>query len=186
VGSDIDPDREEALRGLYPQLDLEVHVVERGDCSIFTAEADVLSPNATGGILNARTIPTIAAKIVCGAANNQLEDPLRDDRLLQERGILYLPDFLVNRMGIVNCADEQFGSVDADPAFERHLDAEWDNGIYRLALQVLAEAQRSGRTPQQVAVELADRRSLEHHPLWGHRGPGIIRSVLASGWAGQA
>ena len=52
-------------------------------------------------------------------------------------------------------------------------------------LQVLDQAQRTGRTPQQIALELADRRSLEHHPLWGHRGPAIIRSVLASGWSEQ-
>jgi len=183
IGSDIDPEREGVLRQLFPELDLTVHVVPRGDNSLFTVEADILSPNATGAILSERTIPTIAARIVCGAANNQLEDPERDDLRLAERGILYLPDFLVNRMGIVNCADEQFGHVDDDPAFERHLGVEWKNSIFNLAQQVLAESERSGRTPHRVAVELADERSFEEHPLWGHRGPRIIQGLLDSDWA---
>ena len=56
-----------------------------------------------------------------GAANNQLEDSERDDQLLHEEGILYVPDFLTNRMGIVNCANEQYGFVTEDPFFEKHL-----------------------------------------------------------------
>ena len=183
VGTDIDPGRESALRALFPELELTVHVVPRGDNSLFTEEADILSPNATGAILNERTIPTIAARIVCGAANNQLEDPERDDAMLAERGILYLPDFLVNRMGIVNCADEQFGNIDDDPAFERHLGDEWENSIFNLTQQVLAESERTGRTPHRVAVELADERSFEHHPLWGHRGPVIIKGLVDGAWA---
>ena len=43
-------------------------------------------------------------------------------------------------MGIVNCADEQFGYVDGDPAFVRHLGNDWDKGIYKLSLRVLKEA----------------------------------------------
>ena len=50
------------------------------------------------------------ARIVCGAANNQLLDP-RDDCGMAAAGILYCPDFVVNRMGIVNCANEQYGAA---------------------------------------------------------------------------
>ena len=183
IGTDIDPEREAALRSLFPDLDLTVRVVERGDCSLFSEPADILSPNATGAILGERTIPTIAAKIVCGAANNQLEDPAKDDLRLAERGILYLPDFLVNRMGIVNCADEQFGYVDDDPSFLRHLGTEWDNSIFNLSLRVLEEAETSGRTPHRVAVGLADERSFETHPISGHRGREIVRGLTRSSWA---
>ena len=94
-----------------------------------------------------------------------------------------MPDFLVNRMGIVNCADEAFGYVDADPAFEEHLGETWDNSIFRLSLQVLEEARKTGRTPAQVALDLAEKRSFETHPLWGHRGVQIIQSLVASDWA---
>lgn len=57
----------------------------------------------TGSLLSSR------ASIVCGAANNQLADPENGDRGLCERGITYVPDFVANRMGIVNCANEQVG-----------------------------------------------------------------------------
>jgi glutamate dehydrogenase/leucine dehydrogenase len=182
VGSDIDPSRGAALHALFPDLDLEVRTVERGDNSILAEPADIVAPCATGGILNPRTIPALQAPIVCGAANNQLEDPERDDVLLQQRGILYLPDFLVNRMGIVNCADEQYGFVDPDPRIESHLGDSWDNSVYNLSLEVLQQAKATGATPARVALDLAEKRSREHHPLWGHRSVQIIRSLVASGW----
>jgi glutamate dehydrogenase/leucine dehydrogenase len=183
IGSDIDPRREEILRARVPGLDLTVRLVERGDNSLLGEAVDIVSPCATGGVLGPDTIPRIRAKIVCGAANNQLEDPVRDDVALQDAGVLYMPDFLVNRMGIVNCADESFGSLDDDPAFEEHLGDTGDNSIYRLSLRVLEEARRTGKTPARVALALAEERSLETHPIWGHRGIRIVRSLVASGWA---
>jgi glutamate dehydrogenase/leucine dehydrogenase len=182
VASDIDPGREEALRARFPGLDLTVRVVERGDNTLLAEEADIVSPCATGGVLGPETIPRIRARVVCGAANNQLEDPALDDIRLQEAGVVYMPDFLVNRMGIVNCADEASGYVDADPAFERHLGDTWDNSIYQLSLSVLEEARRTGKTPARVALELAEARSLEPHPIQGHRGVQIIRSLVDSDW----
>jgi glutamate dehydrogenase/leucine dehydrogenase len=187
IGSDIDPSRREALLEKFPPAagwELGVRIVERGDLSILAEPADVLAPCATGGVLNPRTIPTIAAPIVCGAANNQLEDPERDDLLLAERSILYLPDFLVNRMGIVNCADEQYGYVEPDPRIEAHLGDEWDNSVYNLSLQVLDEARKTGKTPARIALALAEERSFELHPVWGHRGEMIIRSLIRNAWAG--
>jgi glutamate dehydrogenase/leucine dehydrogenase len=184
LGSDIDPGRRE-LAQRFPSLDLEIRIVERGDNSILAEPADVVAPCATGGILSPRTIPGIQAPIVCGAATNPLEDPERDDALLVERNVLYLPDFLVNRMGIVNCADEQYGYVQDDPSLERHLGDTWDNSIFNLSLQVLEEARRSGRTPARMAVDLAEERSRELHPVWGHRGAAIIRSLVRTGWAGS-
>ncbi len=183
VGTDVDPGREAELRALFPKLDLTVRVVPRGDTSILAEPADIVSPNATGAILGPATIPAIKAPIVCGAANNQLEDPERDDALLAGRGITYMPDFLVNRMGIVNCADEQFGYVDGDPAFLRHLGTDWPNGVYRLSLEVLKNADRTQRTPHRIALEMAEERSFEPHPVWGHRGRMIIRTLVARDWA---
>jgi|HubBroStandDraft_3_1064219.scaffolds.fasta_scaffold06391_2 leucine dehydrogenase len=187
VGSELDPARREPLRALFPSTPtfrFELRIVAAGDLSLLAEPADVFAPCATGGILGPHTIPRLGAGIVCGAANNQLEDLERDDRLLAERGILYLPDFLVNRMGIVNCADEQFGSLAPDPRLELHLGESWDNSIYRLVLEVIAAARTSGATPARVALDLAERRSFELHPVWGHRGAAIIESLVRDGWAG--
>ena len=60
-----------------------------------------------------------------GAANNQLADPVNGDVAIAAQGITYVPDFVANRMGIVNCANEAYGRVgddaDDDPAIARHL-----------------------------------------------------------------
>lgn len=74
-----------------------------------------------GAVLNHETIPTIKAAIVCGAANNQLA-AVSDADLLHQRGILYVPDFICNRMGVVNCSFEVYGNFPGDPLLEQHFD----------------------------------------------------------------
>lgn len=86
---------------------VEISLVTPDDVSILSEPCDILAPCALGGILNSQTIPKIKAPIVCGAANNQLLDPVKDDQALKDRGITYVPDYVCNRMGIVNCANEQ-------------------------------------------------------------------------------
>jgi len=132
-------------------------------------------------MLNKHTIPKIKAKIVCGAANNQLLDLHQDDLLLKERGIQYLPDFLVNRMGIVYCADEAYGYVgDHDELVERHYGTTFENSIYNMAFFVLKMANENNTTTQKVAIELAEKKMLEPHPIIGHRGLQIIQNLVLS------
>ena len=143
----------------------------------------MLAPCAVGGLLDAETIPTLGARIVCGAANNQLADPEADDRRLFDAGITYVPDFLVNRMGIVTCADEAAGYVDDDPTIANHLGREHPGSIHRVLLEVLQRSDDEGTPPGAIALEMAETRSKELHPIWGHRGAAIIRSLVATGWA---
>ncbi|CAJ0646383.1 8861_t:CDS:2 [Entrophospora sp. SA101] len=83
-------------------------------------------------------------------------------------------------MGIVNCADESAGYVDNDPLFQRHLGDSWENSIFRRTQDILKESSKRGTTPQQVTVELAEKKSFELNPIWGHRGIQIINSVINS------
>jgi len=182
VACDINPALVDPIRQSFPDELVKPRIVDPGDLSIFAEECDVLSPCACGAVLNPETIPMIRAKIVCGAANNQLEDAARDDRLLHERGILYVPDFLTNRMGIVNCANEQDGEVTGDPMIERHLQREWKHSIHQTATRVFQRSKESGKPPAQVAMALADALSVEEHPLTGHRGRQIIDSLAANRW----
>ncbi|MFZ2055173.1 MAG: Glu/Leu/Phe/Val dehydrogenase dimerization domain-containing protein [Candidatus Aminicenantales bacterium] len=183
VACDIDTRHAEALRQTSAGLDLDIRTVSCGDDSIFREECDIFSPNATGAILNPRTIPLLKTKIVCGAANNQLEDPNRDDAALFDRGIVYVPDFLANRMGIVNAANEQYGYVTDDPLSERHLSRDWEHSVFQTTLRVLDESKKSGMPTGQIAVRLAEMLSLEPHPIFGHRGRQIIDSLVADRWA---
>jgi leucine dehydrogenase len=67
---------------------------------VYDRECDILAPCAIGGILNARSIPRLQCRIVAGGANNQLEEEADAERL-QERGILYAPDFVINAGGAI-------------------------------------------------------------------------------------
>ncbi|MFQ5771080.1 MAG: Glu/Leu/Phe/Val dehydrogenase [bacterium] len=182
IASDIDPERVQQIKAEFGDKILDARVVTHADFSILAVACDMVSPCATGAILNPETIPHIKAKIICGSANNQLEDAERDDRLLHEQGILYIPDFLTNRMGIVNCANEQYGYVNNDPFIERHLSRDWEHSIYQTSLQVLKESRDTGEPPAKVAMRLADERSLQAHPIFGHRGKQIIDSLVADRW----
>lgn len=181
VGADVSAARVSAIGERFGER-VVARVVPCGDASILAEDVDIVSPCATGATLNPRSIPAIRARIVCGAANNQLEDPQRDDRSLADRGVTYVPDFLVNRMGIVTCADEESGSIDEDPRITRHLGESWDNAIFPLTLRVLREAEARGVSPHRVALEMAEARSLEPHPVWGHRGRTIIASLARGGF----
>ncbi|RKP24809.1 hypothetical protein SYNPS1DRAFT_29438 [Syncephalis pseudoplumigaleata] len=155
-------------------------LVERGNMDILFKDCDAVCPCATGGILSATTIPQIRAPIVCGAANNQLAHLETDAPLLKKHNICYVPDFLVNRMGIVHCADEAAGYATPDPNIERHLGTEWDNAIYNLARSVLKQADSNQQTPQEIAMALAEERSRELHPITAHRSRVIIDTLVRS------
>lgn len=115
IGCDISADRIDYVTKLYASQKDRV-TFRREDQntpiekSILTEECDIFSPCAYGGILNHKTVPLLKAKIICGAANNQLLD-CREDYDMHKNGIIYVPDYVCNRMGIVNCANEQYGSV---------------------------------------------------------------------------
>jgi leucine dehydrogenase len=76
--------------------------------AIFTVECDVFAPCALGSALNDETIPRLRARIVAGAANNQLALPRNGDDL-HARGILYAPDYAINAGGLINVAQEVAG-----------------------------------------------------------------------------
>ncbi len=73
---------------------------------ILTTKCDILAPCAIGGILNKKTIPNLKCSIICGCANNQLANPERDIKLIEQKKILYLPDFIVNAGGIIQAIVE--------------------------------------------------------------------------------
>ena len=96
------------------------------------------------------TVPCSTARIVCGAANNQLAHP-GIEKLLDDRGILYAPDYCVNAGGVIQVADEIAGF-----SFER---AEARASlIYDTTRRVLQMAADEGLTPAVAADRLAERR----------------------------
>jgi leucine dehydrogenase len=68
---------------------------------IYQAECDIFAPCALGAILNDQTIPQLQAKIIAGSANNQLAQA-EHSKALMERGILYVPDYVINAGGLID------------------------------------------------------------------------------------
>lgn len=90
--------------------DFGAEVTDPGD--ILFTEADILAPCAVGAILNDATIPGLRARIVAGAANNQLAEARHGDALRNAR-IVYVPDYVANGGGLVSCAAEWYGTDSA-------------------------------------------------------------------------
>ncbi|HEX3945675.1 MAG TPA: Glu/Leu/Phe/Val dehydrogenase dimerization domain-containing protein [Rhizomicrobium sp.] len=117
---------------------------------IAAVECDVFSPNALGAILNDRSIAQMQAKIVAGAANNQLA---RDEHgvALKQRGILYAPDYVINGGGIIRVAGQIFGWADAE--IEHRV-----LGIGDTLTQIFRRADGEGVPTNVVADRMAEER----------------------------
>ncbi len=117
---------------------------------IYQVDADVFAPCALGAVLNDRTIPMLQVDIVAGAANNQLETSEHDD-LLQEKGILYAPDYVINAGGLINVYSELAGWT-----LERSKRKAGE--IYNVLLAIFDLAEVEGVTSAEAADRLAERR----------------------------
>lgn len=122
--------------------------------TIHQVQADIFAPCAIGGILNADTIPQIAAKLVAGAANNQLATEADAD-LLHGRGILYLPDYVANGGGIINVAAEILHIEDRAPWVADRLHA-----IETTIERILARAEGKAASPAHIADRMIEDRLL--------------------------
>jgi glutamate dehydrogenase/leucine dehydrogenase len=182
IGTDINQDNLNSVKKQFGDRNLECRLVHKNNDSIYSEACDIFSPNATGGILNSKSIPILKAKIICGAANNQLEDMKRDGQAIHKLGIVYVPDFLTNRMGIVTCANEQYGYINNDPLIENHFRKDWEHSIYNRTMQVLSESKEKNIPSAEIALKLADKLSKESHPIFGHRGKQIIKSLVDNEW----
>lgn len=72
---------------------------------IAMAEVDVYSPCALGNEFTVNNWQNVKAKIICGAANNQLTSPDIGDFFFN-KGIIYIVDYLANCGGLINVVDE--------------------------------------------------------------------------------
>lgn len=133
-----DPDSRR-LDKLRTHLQAEVVAPEK----IFGVDCDVFSPCALGGILNEATIGALKAKIVAGAANNQLESEQAGDRL-HARGIIYAPDYVINAGGLINAAEE-LGGYDETTANHKI------NGLFQ-TIQTILRLSRQKGIPTHVAA----------------------------------
>ncbi|GAA1219316.1 Glu/Leu/Phe/Val dehydrogenase dimerization domain-containing protein [Prauserella alba] len=148
VITDVDERAVDQVRAVHPSVD-----VVDDTAALVASDVDIFAPCALGGVLDDDTVPALRAAIVCGAANNQLAHP-GVEKLLQDRGILFAPDYLVNAGGTIQVSDELRG-YDADRA---RLKA---TSLYDTAKAVFALADEEGVPAVTAADRLAERRMSE-------------------------
>jgi len=122
-------------------------------------DADIYAPCALGGAIDDDTVAVLRARVVCGGANNQLAHP-GIDKLLEDHGIVYAPDYVVNAGGVIQVADELEGFI-----FDR-AKAKADQ-IFATTKRILALAGQEGVPPAVAADRLAERRMSEVGRLRG-------------------
>ncbi len=117
---------------------------------IFNVDCDIFSPCALGAIINDDTIPLLKAKVIAGAANNQLKEERHGD-IINEMGIVYAPDYVINAGGLINVADELQG-------YNRERALKKVESIYDNILKVFEISERDGIPSYKAADKMAEER----------------------------
>lgn len=117
---------------------------------IYGVDCDIFSPCAMGAIINDYTINDLKCKIVAGSANNQLAEPKHGD-LLKEKGILYIPDYVINSGGVINVYEELQG-YNRDRAMARAA------AVYDSVARVIEISNRDNIPTYKAADRMAEER----------------------------
>jgi leucine dehydrogenase len=115
---------------------------------IYDLDVDIYSPCALGATINDITIEMFKCEIIAGAANNQLQDEDKHAIRLQEKGILYAPDFLINAGGLINVYSEING-------YDREKAISQTRKIYDTTLEIFSKSDEEEITTHQAALRLA-------------------------------
>jgi leucine dehydrogenase len=149
VGCDIDDAAITRAKAKFPGIKIV------STDAIFDEACDVFSPSALGGAINASTRPRIKAKIIAGAANNQLATP-DDGAALFKAGVLYAPDYAINAGGLINIYHERdAGGYKREAAF-KHAE-----GIGQTVRKILSRSKEERLPSHVVADRMAEERFLK-------------------------
>ncbi|WP_285768860.1 branched-chain amino acid dehydrogenase [Peribacillus sp. SI8-4] len=117
---------------------------------IYGVECDIYAPCALGAVINDQTINQIKAKVIAGAANNQLKETVHGDQI-HEKGIIYAPDYVINAGGVINVADELLG-------YNRERALKKVETVYDTIARVIEIAKRDGIPTYKAADRMAEER----------------------------
>jgi len=118
---------------------------------IYEKDVDIYAPCALGATVNDFTLDHLKCSIIAGAANNQLADETVHGEIMKEKGIIYVPDFMLNAGGVINCYAEVKG-----------LSSEWAMGkaeeIYQTTTNILERSQADNVPTYKIANQMAEER----------------------------
>ena len=143
VATDIDPER---VKRVVDECGAQAVAPD----DIYEAAAEIFAPCALGAVINDGTLPRLRVEIVAGGANNQLAEERHGDAL-EQRGITYAPDYVINGGGLINVNAELNGWT-----MERARAKAGE--IYDTILRVFEIAKEEGLPSYQAADRLAEQR----------------------------
>jgi leucine dehydrogenase len=118
--------------------------------NFLSEECDIFAPCAMGAIFNTKNISDLKCELIAGAANNVLLDMETGDKIA-ERGILYLPDYIINAGGVINCGMEA-----TDPVFDVNKVNTLCDEIYNTTQKIIALAKEKNYGTHRAADEYAE------------------------------
>jgi leucine dehydrogenase len=118
--------------------------------SIYETDARIFAPCALGGSINPETLDKLKCEIIAGSANNQLDTDATGDEL-EKRGILYVPDYVINAGGVINVAIERQG-------YNRERATHQVNRIFDICKHIFSIARHEGLPTYKAANHLAEKR----------------------------
>ena len=118
---------------------------------LYSADVDIYAPCALGATINDNTVYRINAKVIAGAANNQLALENVHGPILRDRGIVYAPDFLINAGGIINVYAE-LAHYDKAEIMRK------TENIYNTTLEIFDYADTNNMTSHKAALTIAQNR----------------------------
>ena len=126
---------------------------------IFDQDVDVFVPCALGAIVNDITVGRFKSSIIAGCANNQLSES-RHGAMLNERKILYAPDYVINAGGLINVYYE----INGTQQYNRQKALDHVLGIYNTLHEVF-DASNKQNLPTNLAADSIAERRFKSSPL---------------------
>ena len=128
----------------------ELEAIAVAPDEIYEVNCDIFAPCALGAMINDFTVEQLKCKIVAGSANNQLAEEKHGD-ILREKGILYVPDFVINSGGVMNVYEEMKG-YDRERAMARA------STIYDNVKQIIEISKNENISTNKAADRMAEER----------------------------
>lgn len=130
------------VRTAYPDVSVVADVLQHA--------VDVYAPCALGATLTAESVAALSARVVCGAANNQLlHQGVGAD--LAARDILWVPDFVANAGGLIQVGGELQSRTEDQVLADVECIAE-------SVTQILRSSLKTGQTTAAAAQQIVEQR----------------------------
>ncbi len=135
------------LTKINAELGVEVVETEK----FYDQAMDIYAPCALGATINDKSLERLKCSIIAGSANNQLANEHVHSQKIIEKGILYIPDFVINAGGLINVYTELHGYNESRALANTEK-------IYQTILDILKMAKDNDLTPNEASIRLAEER----------------------------